>query len=69
MAAMERETMTRQAGHAGILARLAEVVAALLIRGWVASGCGNTVGWLGALQDPRLSRAIVMMHSIRATNP
>ncbi|KPB71806.1 cupin domain-containing protein [Pseudomonas cannabina] len=62
LAAMERETMTRQAGHAGILARLAEVVAALLIRGWVASGCGNTVGWLGALQDPRLSRAIVMMH-------
>ncbi|WP_439851804.1 cupin domain-containing protein [Pseudomonas syringae] len=62
LAAMEREAMMLQAGHAGILARLAEVVAALLVRGWVANGCENTTGWLGALQDPRLSRAIVMMH-------
>ncbi|MQQ33479.1 helix-turn-helix domain-containing protein [Pseudomonas sp. SZ57] len=62
LAAMERETLMLQAGHAGILARLAEVVAALLVRGWVAGGCGNATGWLGALQDPRLSRAIVMMH-------
>ncbi|AXH56127.1 AraC family transcriptional regulator [Pseudomonas amygdali pv. lachrymans str. M301315] len=60
--AMEREALMLQAGHAGILARLAEVVAALLVRGWVAGGCGNATGWLGALQDPRLSRAIVMMH-------
>ncbi|KPX26555.1 AraC family transcriptional regulator [Pseudomonas ficuserectae] len=62
LAAMEREALMLQAGHAGILARLAEVVAALLVRGWVAGGCGNATGWLGALQDPRLSRAIVMMH-------
>ncbi|RMM84307.1 AraC family transcriptional regulator [Pseudomonas savastanoi pv. glycinea] len=60
--AMEREALMLQTGHAGILARLAEVVAALLVRGWVAGGCGNATGWLGALQDPRLSRAIVMMH-------
>lgn len=60
--AMERESTMLQAGHAGILARLAEVVAALVIRGWVASGCGNATGWVGALQDPRLSKAIVMMH-------
>ncbi|KPB84440.1 Transcriptional regulator [Pseudomonas syringae pv. maculicola] len=58
--AMEREALMLQAGHAGILARLAEVVAALLVRGWVAGGCGNATGWLGALQDPRLSRAIVI---------
>ncbi|EGH22307.1 transcriptional regulator [Pseudomonas amygdali pv. mori str. 301020] len=62
LAAMEREALMLQAGHAGILARLAEVVAALLVRGWVAGGCGNATGWLGALKDPRLSRAIVMMH-------
>lgn len=60
--AMERESMTEQAGYAGILARLAEVVAALIVRGWVAGGCGDATGWVGALQDPRLSRAIVMMH-------
>lgn len=60
--AMERETLTLQAGHMGILARLAEVVAALIVRGWVAGGCGDASGWLAALQDPRLSRALVMMH-------
>lgn len=60
--AMERESLTLQAGHMGILARLAEVVAALIVRGWVAGGCGGASGWLSALQDPRLSRALVMMH-------
>jgi AraC-like DNA-binding protein len=60
--AMERESLTVRPGHIGILARLADVVAALIVRGWVAAGCGNATGWLSALQDPRLSRAIAMMH-------
>ena len=33
--------MTRQVGFAGILARLADVVAALIVRGWVEAGCGK----------------------------
>ncbi|SSN63090.1 AraC family transcriptional regulator [Klebsiella pneumoniae] len=44
LVAMERESLTRQAGYAGILARLADVVAALIVRGWVACGCGNATG-------------------------
>ncbi len=44
LVAMERESLTRQAGYAGILARLADVVAALIVRGWVACGCGNAAG-------------------------
>ncbi|WP_130835649.1 AraC family transcriptional regulator [[Erwinia] mediterraneensis] len=66
--AMERETLKAQAGYAGILARLAEVVAALIVRGWVASGCGEATGWIGALQDPRLSTAIVLMHQVPGRN-
>jgi AraC-like DNA-binding protein len=66
LAAMEREAMSAQAGQAGILARLAEVLAALTVRAWVAAGCvnadGKADGWIGALHDPRLARAIVMMH-------
>ncbi|UCJ15920.1 AraC family transcriptional regulator [Pseudomonas sp. MM211] len=62
LAAMERESLVLLAGHAGILARLAEVIAALIVRGWVAKGCGVATGWIGALQDPRLSKALVMMH-------
>ncbi|WP_263269404.1 AraC family transcriptional regulator [Pseudomonas phytophila] len=60
--AMERESLMLKAGHLGILVRLAEVVAALVIRDWVADGCGGAAGWLGALQDPRLSKTLVMMH-------
>ncbi|HDS9358983.1 TPA: AraC family transcriptional regulator [Enterobacter chengduensis] len=62
LAAMERESMTRQVGYAGILARLADVVAALIVRGWVEAGCGKATGWVQVLRDPRLSRAIYAMH-------
>lgn len=62
LSAMERESMTRQAGFAGILARLADVVAALIVRGWVEAGCGKATGWVQVLRDPRLSRAIYAMH-------
>ena len=59
---MERESAARQAGYAGILARLADVVAALIVRGWVEGGCGKATGWVQVLRDPRLSRAIYAMH-------
>lgn len=62
LAAMERESLGRQVGFAGILARLADVVAALIVRGWVESGCGKATGWIQVLRDPRLSRAIFAMH-------
>lgn len=66
--AMERESLTLQPGHIGILARLAEVVAALIVRSWVADGCGSATGWLSALQDPQLGRAILMMHQHPGNN-
>lgn len=66
--AMLRESTVQQAGHAGILVRLAEVVAALIVRGWAARGCGQATGWVGALHDPRLSKAILMMHKAPGRN-
>lgn len=60
--AMEREARTERAGSAGILARLADVVAASIVRGWVECGCNDVRGWLEALRDPRLSRAISALH-------
>lgn len=60
--AMERESCTKRAGFAGILARLADVISAIIVRGWVESGCGEASGWLKGLRDPRLGRAIVAMH-------
>lgn len=60
--AMEREMATERAGSAGILARLADVVAASIVRGWVECGCGDATGWIEALRDPRLGRVIVALH-------
>jgi AraC-like DNA-binding protein len=60
--AMERESLSRRAGYAGILSRLADVVASFIVRGWVESGCGQAGGWLEALRDPRLGKALVALH-------
>lgn len=62
LAAMERESAAKRSGFAGILARLADVVAAIIVRGWVECGCGDATGWLQALRDPRLGKAIVALH-------
>lgn len=60
--AMARESREERAGYAGILARLADVVSAFIVRGWAECGCGDATGWVQALRDPRLGRAIVAMH-------
>lgn len=62
LAAMERESTMPRAGSTAILVRLAEVVAALIVRDWLVSGAGAAMGWVGALHDPRLGRAILVMH-------
>lgn len=66
--AMERETRQRKAGFAGILSRLADVVAAQIVRGWVENGCGQGSGLVQALRDPRLSPAMVAMHRAPGEN-
>lgn len=60
--AMKREICATRIGHAGILARLADVVAAMVVRGWVECGCDNASGLVAALRDPRLARAILALH-------
>ncbi len=60
--AMERETCSERAGFAGILAHLANVVAAFIVRAWAESGCGEASGWVSALRDPRLGGVISAVH-------
>jgi AraC-like DNA-binding protein len=60
--AMAREACDERAGFAAILARLADVVSASIVRGWVECGCGDAKGWIEALRDPRLGRVIAAMH-------
>ncbi|MDN3721107.1 AraC family transcriptional regulator [Roseibium salinum] len=60
--AMAREAEAERAGYAGILARLADVVSASIVRAWVECGCGDASGWVEALRDPRLGRVIAALH-------
>lgn len=62
LAAMEREMAGTRAGAAGILARLADVVAASIVRGWVEAGCDQATGWVEALRDRRLGRVLSALH-------
>lgn len=62
LATMEREVSAARVGFAGILARLADVVAAMVVRGWVECACSNASGLVAALRDPRLARALLALH-------
>lgn len=59
---MKGEICAGRIGYAGIMARLAEVAAAMIVRGWIESGCGNASGLVAALRDPRLARSILALH-------
>ena len=60
--AMESEVRRQRVGFAGILARLADVVCATIVRAWVECGCGGASGLVDALRDPRLAGAIAALH-------
>lgn len=60
--AMAREVEGGRVGSGGLLARLADVLAALIIRSWVEHGCGDTTGWVAAVRHPEVGRVLVAIH-------
>ena len=54
--------MAQRAGSATVLARLADVIIVRLVRTWVESRCGDITGWLAAIRDPQIGRALAAMH-------
>ncbi|CAM3517688.1 AraC family transcriptional regulator [Paracoccus nototheniae] len=62
LAGMEAEMAQDRPGSVGVLARLADVIAALIVRGWIECGCDNASGVITALRDPRLARVLVELH-------
>jgi AraC-like DNA-binding protein len=59
---MANEVALDRVGAGGILARLADVVAASLIRTWVERGCGDATGWIAAARDPDIGRVLAAIH-------
>ena len=60
--AMAREVAMDRVGAGGILARLADVLAASIIRAWVERGCGDATGWIAAVRDPDIGRVLAAIH-------
>jgi AraC-like DNA-binding protein len=60
--AMAREVEMNRVGAGGILARLADVLTATLIRTWVEHGCGDSTGWLAAVRNPEVGRVLAAIH-------
>lgn len=61
--AMEREVALDRLGACGILARLADALAASIIRAWVECGCSDATGWIAAVRCPRIGRVIAAIHA------
>ncbi|MGB3338123.1 MAG: AraC family transcriptional regulator [Devosia sp.] len=60
--AMASEASQPRMGSATILSRMADLLTARLIRCWVKSHDSSTTGWLAAIRDPHIGRALVAMH-------
>jgi AraC-like DNA-binding protein len=60
--AMAREVDMDRVGAGGILARLADVLTATIIRAWVEHGCGDTSGWIAAVRNPEVGRVLAAIH-------
>jgi len=65
---MEREVSLDRIGACGILARLADVLAASIIRAWVECGCSDSTGWIAAVRCPKLGKVVVAIHADPARN-
>ncbi|PIM51268.1 AraC family transcriptional regulator [Roseateles chitinivorans] len=61
--AMEREVAMDRIGACGILARMADVLAASIIRAWVECACNDASGWIAAVQCPSIGKVIAAIHA------
>jgi AraC-like DNA-binding protein len=61
--AMAGEMSTSRVGAAGIIARLADVLAVQIIRSWIEHGCSDAAGWIAAVRHPQIGRVLAAMHA------
>lgn len=49
-------------GGEAVITRLSDILVIQAIRAWIADDPAGQTGWLGALQDPRIGRAMSLVH-------
>jgi len=58
---MADEVRAHRMGAATVMARLADIVVTRVVRAWVEAH-GETAGWLAAIRDPQIGRALATFH-------
>jgi AraC-like DNA-binding protein len=59
---MAAEAKTLRPGGEAVITRLADVLVVQAIRAWLETDPAARTGWLGALQDKQVGRALTMIH-------
>lgn len=59
---MAEEAQHVQPGGEAVLTRLADILVIMAIRSWIDSAPAARHGWIGALQDPQVGRALAAVH-------
>ena len=59
---MAAEAREFQAGGEAVITRLADVLVIQAIRSWIETAPAARGGWLGALQDQQIGRALALIH-------
>lgn len=60
---MAAEAKALKPGGETVITRLADILVIQAIRTWIERDPAAQTGWLGALQDPQVGRAIALIHS------
>ena len=56
------EALSLRPGHVAMMTRLADILVLQTIRAWLECEINRQPGWLGALHDPDIGRALVLIH-------
>jgi len=56
------EALSRRPGSVAVMTRLADLLVLQTIRAWLECDKGQLPGWLGALSDPDIGRALALIH-------
>lgn len=59
---IEREATALRAGGETVITRLADILVIQALRAWLDSAPEARQGWFAALRDPRLGRAVALIH-------
>ena len=59
---MAAEARAFRPGGEAVITRLADVLVIQAIRAWIDTAPAARTGWLGALQDPQIGRALALIH-------